>query len=71
MADQNHDEAIQLFQTVTGADPATAEHVLDAHAWNLDRGIGYFMEHGSTLISGTTAGNARPLQESGRFPVNT
>ena len=49
MGDQDHDEAIELFQTITGADNATAKHVLEAHAWNMDRGIGYFMEYGSTI----------------------
>lgn len=38
------EEDIETFQAITGVDHETAEHVLEAHAWNLNRGINFYIE---------------------------
>jgi len=53
----DHDAAIASFLEVTGSgDPATAEHVLEAHGWALDAAVAFFLEHGA----GGAAPAARP-----------
>ena len=49
MAEMDHGDAVDMFQSITGADAATAEHVLEAHAWDLTRGINFFMEGGTAV----------------------
>ncbi|KAK9817835.1 hypothetical protein WJX72_002895 [[Myrmecia] bisecta] len=44
MEADTHSEAVGTFVAVTGADPATAEHVLDAHNWDLSNSINWFLE---------------------------
>jgi hypothetical protein len=46
---------IETFQSVTGADVATAQHVLEAHAWDLNRGVEFFLEQ-SAAPMGRQAG---------------
>ena len=40
--DENED--IETFTSITGADAPTARHVLEAHGWDLNRGIEFFLE---------------------------
>eukprot|EP00884_Botryococcus_braunii_P004208 jgi/Botrbrau1/13789/Bobra.0056s0039.1 len=61
--DPSRSQAVETFTSVTGADVETAEHVLDAHGWDLDRGVTYYLERGSTF---TAAPVAPGLEE----PVN-
>lgn len=44
--DESKATAISTFTHVTGCDRETAERVLEAHGWDLDRGVEYFLEHG-------------------------
>ena len=48
MADDaaTHDAAIAAICEFTGADAATAEHVLDAHGWALDAAVAFHLESG-------------------------
>lgn len=38
------EDDIATFQAITGADDETAEHVLEAHGWDLNRGVNFYME---------------------------
>lgn len=38
---------IKLFCSVTGADADSALHVLEAHNWDMDRSVMFFMEGGA------------------------
>lgn len=39
-------EQINMFCSVTGADADSALHVLEAHNWDMDRSVMFFMESG-------------------------
>lgn len=39
-----HDELVNTFSAVTGADVETANHVLEAHAWDLNNSVEFFLE---------------------------
>lgn len=41
---ESKEDKIAFFQAVTGADHETAEHVLEAHGWDLNRGVNFYME---------------------------
>lgn len=58
---ENHDEDISTFEAITGADHETAEHVLEAHGWDLNRGVNFFMES-------SAAGIAEPPKQRARTP---
>ena len=45
-ADPAHRGQIKLFCSVTGADADSALHVLEAHNWDMDRSVMFFMEGG-------------------------
>ena len=47
MEGQDEEQAVEMFQSITGADESTARHVLDAHSWDLNRGVSFFLEYGS------------------------
>lgn len=47
MATTEQQELIGTFSSVTGADAITARHVLEAHAWDLNNGVEFFLEQGS------------------------
>lgn len=49
MEEMSHEDAISTFQSITGADEKTAEHVLEAHAWDLNRGVNFFMESANSI----------------------
>lgn len=51
MASVTEANKVTQFCELCGSDRETAEHVLDAHSWDLDRSIGFFMDHGGTLPS--------------------
>ena len=44
MAEAEHEETICTFSGVTGADYATAQHVLEAHSWDLNNSVNFFLE---------------------------
>lgn len=43
-----NEEDIATFQAITGVDHETAEHVLEAHGWDLNRGLNFYMESSAT-----------------------
>ena len=47
---EDHEEDIATFQAITGADHETADHVLEAHGWDLNRGVNFYMESSGTGI---------------------
>lgn len=55
---------VDTFQAITGADRATAEHVLEAHGYDLNRSVNFFMES-----AGMSA--ARPIDVSEPEPQPT
>ena len=48
-ADTQNDEAVATFSAITGADAQTAEHTLEAFAWDLNRGVNFFLENGARM----------------------
>ena len=46
MDPEARDAAVAQFAAVTGADAATAAHVLDAHSWNADAAVAFFLDGG-------------------------
>lgn len=46
MATPDQEQLISIFSSVTGADAVTAQHVLEAHAWDLNNGVEFFLEQG-------------------------
>lgn len=59
---EDHEEDIATFQAITGADHETAEHVLEAHGWDLNRGVNFYMES-------SAAGIPEPTQTRTWSPV--
>ena len=59
---EDHKEDIATFQAITGADHETAEHVLEAHGWDLNRGVNFHMES-------SAAGIPEPPQNRPRSPM--
>lgn len=51
MASVEEANKVTQFCELCGSDRETAEHVLDAHSWDLDRSIGFFMDQGGILPS--------------------
>ena len=49
-----------MFCSVTGADRDTAEHVLEAHSWDLNRSVEFFLEHGAAAHTSRQAVSAAP-----------
>ncbi len=47
---EDHEGDIATFQAITGTDHETAEHVLEAHGWDLNRGVNFYMENSATGI---------------------
>lgn len=58
MAQTGEHELVETFSSITGADAATAEHVLEAHAWDLNNSVNFFLEQGAAPLP-----EARGLQE--------
>ena len=58
MAQAGEHDLIETFSSITGADAATAEHVLEAHAWDLNNSVNFFLEQGAAPLP-----EARGLQE--------
>ena len=56
--------AVDTFQAITGADQATAQHVLEAHGWDLNKSVNFFMEAAGLPV-------ARPVEEEGPHPLPT
>lgn len=46
---------VQTFCSVTGADADTAVHVLEAHNWDMDRSVMFFLEGGAPAQPTTAA----------------
>lgn len=46
MSTSQEQELIGTFSSVTGADVVTAQHVLEAHAWDLNNSVEFFLEQG-------------------------
>ncbi len=46
MSTPKEQELIGTFSSVTGADAVTAQHVLEAHAWDLNNSVEFFLEQG-------------------------
>ena len=51
----DENEAIETFTSITGADAPTAQHVLEAHGWDLNRGIEFFLESSNAPTTRQTA----------------
>jgi hypothetical protein len=60
MDPEARDAAVAQFAAVTGADAATAAHVLDAHSWNADAAVAFFLDGGMGGGGGGRGGRARP-----------
>ena len=60
---ESNEDDIATFQAITGADHETAEHVLEAHGWDLNRGVNFYMESSSV---GPSAELHRPPREAPR-----
>lgn len=67
MDPEARDAAVAQFAAVTGADAATAAHVLDAHSWNADAAVAFFLDGGM----GGGGGAQRPRPRRGRRPCAT
>jgi hypothetical protein len=50
----DREEALALFQDLTGANEVVAEHVLEAMQWDLDSSVNFFLESGSVGFGGAT-----------------
>lgn len=50
MEDSGDSQLLATFQSVTGADVATAQHVLEAHAWDLNRSVEFFLEQSAAPV---------------------
>ena len=66
---------IKLFCSVTGADADSALHVLEAHNWDMDRSVMFFMEGGApapqqSRLASTTAASASVLQTAAEGPID-
>ena len=61
MEEGNENEAIETFTSITGADAPTAQHVLEAHGWDLNRGIEFFLEssNGSAALQPAVESHTR------------
>lgn len=46
MSTSQEQELIGQFSSVTGADIVTAQHILEAHAWDLNNSVEFFLEQG-------------------------
>ena len=53
------EDSIEMFQAITGADRPTSEHVLEAHGWDLNRSVNFFMESATLPIARAEAEPAR------------
>lgn len=49
--DSVQQDKIEMFCSVTGADADSAMRVLDAHNWDMDRSVVYFMEGGAPAVA--------------------
>ena len=74
--DPTQREQIKMFCSVTGADSDSALHVLEAHSWDMDRSVMFFMEGGvpasapqQSRTASTTAAPAR-VQQIAEDPIN-
>ncbi len=63
MASADHQELIQTFSSVTGADAVTAQHVLEAHAWDVNNGVEFFLEQGSNPCPPSLQGHPVSIDE--------
>lgn len=59
-ADPAQAAQVQMFCSVTGADGDTAEHVLEAHGWDLNRSVEFFLENGAAAHPSRQAVPAAP-----------
>jgi hypothetical protein len=62
MAALEHQDLVSTFIAVTGADDETAKHVLEAHAWDLNNSVEFFLEQG--------ANHCPPAQPLGAQPAS-
>lgn len=64
----NREQHVETFQAVTNTDSDTAERVLSAHRWDLDRAVEFFMEQGMEGVEALPeAGASSPVQGDGDF----
>jgi hypothetical protein len=68
---EDESEALQTFQAITGADFATAEHVLEAHGWDLNKGVNFFMESSGSATASLPAREERPRFRPGASIYST
>lgn len=64
MAD--HQELVDQFVTITSSSRHVAEHVLEAHAWDLDLSIDFYLDsggvgHGQESIEHQPAPRSHPI----------
>ena len=71
MASVDEANKVTQFCELCGSDRETAEHVLDAHSWDLDRSIGFFMDHGGTLPSGVQQHVPEAMPDLVEDPIRT
>lgn len=65
IAEMQDGGAVETFQAITGADRATAEHVLEAHGWDLNRGVDFFVE------SAGLPARAAPIETPQELPLGS
>ena len=44
-------DLVAAFSELTGADSETAYHVLEAHGWDINAGVDFFLENGSLPLA--------------------
>lgn len=63
---------IKMFCSVTGADADSALHVLEAHNWDMDRSVMFFMEPGAPAPQSrplSTAAAPEPVQHTSESAI--
>lgn len=60
MAEAEND-LVSLFSSVTGADAPTAQHVLEAHGWDLNNSVNFFLEQSGAAIPAPRAIQEHPV----------
>jgi hypothetical protein len=56
----DHDEALLLFESLTGASNHIAEHVLEAHGWDVNSAVEWYLESGGVGFGAPQQAPASP-----------
>ena len=70
LADPAQGAQVETFCSVTGADADTAVHVLEAHHWDMDRSVMFFLEGGASAQPSAPALPAvQPDYQAAQAPI--